>query len=290
MKARLFTTSILCLVLACIRISAQDNATRGNDPYGVCDAKIRSAPEDAYNPCREYLKRSSIDDAERIEYVKNWVAQYEKVRPYLQFLQSLTADQEAAWFVYEPDLVIELPQTSEKEGPYKIQIARSFTDPMEEAMLRKAEAVYPGPRKMIQGVFRSLDYCADEFPKEMAPIWGMLGNDKIELTTTVTARAVRYYYDLTLAARRNPLLPTGFTASSTNLKYDAGIEFFSRYSHNKDTFNRVYVADLTLEWDFTCGGLCGMGFTRNKVVVLDSQGNVIAMYLDAPMNSVSWVS
>lgn len=33
-----------------------------------------------------------------------------------------------------------------------------------------------------------------------------------------------------------------------------------------------------------------MGFTRNKLVVLDSQGNVVALYLDAPINSESWVS
>jgi len=33
-----------------------------------------------------------------------------------------------------------------------------------------------------------------------------------------------------------------------------------------------------------------MGFTRNKLVVLDGHGNVVAMYIDAPVNSESWVS
>jgi hypothetical protein len=33
-----------------------------------------------------------------------------------------------------------------------------------------------------------------------------------------------------------------------------------------------------------------MGFTRNKLVVLDAKGNVLAMYLDAPVNSQFWVS
>lgn len=288
MKAGLFTTFILCMVLPCIQLSQQDRTASRTNKYSVCMAAIRKAPEDAYKPCRQYLEQSPFDDPKRIQYVQNWLAQYESLLPYAEYLRSLTVDQKSDWIVYEPDMLIELPQTSEEEGPYKIQIARSFADPTEEAMLRKAEAVYPGPGKMVQELFRS--YCRGESPKEMTPLWGIPGNDNIQATTTVTARAVRYYYDLSLAARKNPTLPTGFTAVSTNLKYAAGIKYFNEYSHGQGTFNNVYVADLTLDWAFICGGLCGMGFTRNKVVVLDTQGNVIAMYLDAPVNSMIWVS
>jgi hypothetical protein len=186
--------------------------------------------------------------------------------------QGPTAAQKATWFVYEADLKIELPQTSEDKGPFKIQISRSFGDSKEEAMLRKAEAVYPGS------------------PNGAAPIWGALDNDNILSTRIVTASAVRYYYDLTLAARKNPHLPSGFTAVATSLKYDGVIKHFDQYSHKKDSFGNVYVADLTLDWSFTCGGLCGIAFTRNKLVVLDSNGNVIAMYLDSPKNSQIMVS
>ena len=93
MKASLFTTSILCTVLASIQVPEQGKATPKNDLYSVCIAKIRSAPQDAYDPCRQYLEQSSSDDAKRIQWVKNWVAQYEKKRPYAQFLKNLTTDQ-----------------------------------------------------------------------------------------------------------------------------------------------------------------------------------------------------
>jgi hypothetical protein len=288
MKARLLITACLYILVATVVSPAQDEFAGRTDAYSACILKIRNAPQDAYDPCRQYLEQSSSDDPKRIQWVKNWATRYEKLRPYAQFLRKLTTDQKAAWIVYEPDMVIQLPQTSEEEGPYKIQISRSFADSMEGVMLTKAEAVYPGPDQMIQALFRS--YRPDRLPKEMAPVWGMPGNDNIEETTTVTARAVRYYYDLSLAARRNPALPTGFTAMGSSLKYTAGIKYFDQYMHGEDVFQRVYVADLTLEWGFVCGGLCGMGFTRNKVVVLDSQGDVIAMYLDAPVNSESWVS
>lgn len=217
----------------------------------------------------------------------------------MQFLQGLTTDQKAAWLVYEPDMTIQLPQTSEKKGPYKIEISRSFGGSKEEGMLREAEAVYSSPSKMVEDVFRFLDDRepdgkGNERTREMAPLWGMRGNDEIESTQIVTARAVRYYYDLTLAVRHNPHLPSGFDAVNTDLKYTAAIKHFDHYSHNhnhkEDRFENVYVADLTPKWGFGCGVLCGMGFTRNKLVVLGDKGEVIAMYLDAPENSNSWVS
>jgi hypothetical protein len=274
---------------------AQDGATTENDPYKLytlCVANIMNVPLEAYRPCKQYLEQTptSDDNTPQVKYVKTWIARYEKVLPYLQFLQGLTTDKNAPWLVYEPDMAIHLPETSDTEGPYKIQISRSFRGLNEEEMLRKAEAVYSSPSKMVADVFRSLGYWADKPSEEMAPIWGMPGNDNIQSTDVVTARAVRYYYDLSLAAKANPQLPTGYAAVAIGLKYDGVLKHFDRYSHNGNTFEDVYVGDLTLEWSFTCGSLCGMGFTRNKLVVLDANGNVIAMYLDAPVNSESWVS
>jgi hypothetical protein len=271
-------------------LRAQDGAATKNDPYELCIAKIKNAPLEAYRPCKEYLEQTSDDDATHREYVSTWILRYERVLPYLQFLQGLTADTSAPWFVYEPDMHIQLPETSDTDGPYKIQISRSFNGSIEEDMLRKAEAVYSSPANMIADVFRSLKYWADETPEDMEPIWGALGNDNLQSTNVVTARAVRYYYDLSLAAKANPHLPTGFDAVATGLKYNGVIKHFDRYSHKENSFENVYVADLTLDWSFSCGGLCGVGFTRNKLVVLDAKGSVLAVYLDAPENSQIWMS
>lgn len=291
MKVRFFVASLLCFAIVPVGSSLQDQALSGNDRFDVCVAKIESAPpQDAYNSCTEYLEQSGSDHTDHVQRVKAWVMLYKEIRPFMQFLQSLTLNEKARWLLYEPDIAVELPQTSETEGPYTVQIARSFANLTEEALLRKAEAVYPGPNEMIRDALLSSGGRVDELLKEMTPIWGEQGNDKIELTNVVTARAVRYYYDLTLAARKEPHLPTGVTALRTNLKYEAGIKYLDRYWHGKDAFDSVYVADLTLEWGFHCGGLCGMGFIRNKLVVLDSHGNVVAMYLDAPVNFESWVS
>ena len=265
---------------------AQNRA--GHDLYKTCVANIRNAPLDAYSPCKQYLEQASRDDAPQIEYVETWITKYEKFLPYIQFLRGLTADKSAPWFVYEPDMAIQLPQTSDKDGRYIIQISRSFSDSNEENMLRKAEAVYSGPSKMVTDVIRSLGYATP--PEEMTPLWGTPGNDNIQSAEVVTARAVRYYYDLSLSAKANSHLASGFDAVATSLKYDGVIRHFDRYDHAGNAFENVYVSDLTLQWSFVCGGLCGMGLTRNKLVVLNANGDVIAMYLDAPVNSESWVS
>jgi hypothetical protein len=269
---------------------AQEGTASENDPYDICRTKIENVPLQAYDSCEQYLEGASRDDAEHAKYVKTWLTKYEKVLPYVRFLQGLYPDENAPWFVYQPDMGIELPQTSDTSGPHKIQISRSFGNSNEEQMLRKAEAVYAGPSRMIAGIFMSLDDWTQTPPGEMAPIWGVRGNDDIRSTNVVTARAVRYYYDLSLDAKVNPHLAKGFTDLDTALNYDAAIKHYDRYSHNGNAFMDVYVADLTLQWSSTCGALCGMGFTRNKLVVLDASGNVVAMYLDAPVNSESWVS
>jgi hypothetical protein len=278
------------LVPAPIPASAQNQATLDVEPYDVCISAIKKTPLNAADSCRKYLEKKPYDDAARIKYVAKWLANYEKVLPYAKFLQGLPVDQKADWFVYEPDLDIELPQTSENKGSFQMEIARSFADSIQDGMLKKAEAVYSRPSTSVEEIFRSLEYWANEYPKEMAPVWGMRGNDNIQQASIVTARAVRYYYDLTLTERKNPHLTTGFTAEGTSLKYGASIKLVDKYTHKRETFEDVYVADLTLQWSFNCGMLCGMGFTRNKVVLLDRSGNVIAMFLDAPVNSQSWVS
>jgi hypothetical protein len=290
MRSLITIALALRLLTAPIQTSAQDKPAARTDPYSICYAAMTKTPLDAGSPCKEYLELKPYDDPSRIKYVTKWLANYEKVLPYAKFLQGLAVDQKADWFVYEPDLSIELPQTSENKGSFQMEIARSFADSIQDDMLKKAEAVYSGPSKSVEEIFKSLEYWANEYPKQMAPVWGMRANDDIQQANIVTARAVRYYYDLTLAARKNPRMPTGFNAVGTSLKYNAAIKLVDKYTHKKETFEDVYVADLTLEWSFNCGMLCGMGFTRNKVVLLDRSGNVIAMFLDAAVNSQSWVS
>lgn len=81
-----------------------------------------------------------------------------------------------------------------------------------------------------------------------------------------------------------------FTFLSSSLKYEASIKKVDAYERAGKSFTNVYVANMTLTWAQVCGGLCGFGFTRNKIVVLSLSGEIVGMFLDDPVNRRSWVS
>ena len=104
--------------------------------------------------------------------------------------------------------------------------------------------------------------------------------------------AVIYYQKLSeqLKQNNNKIKENSFAFHSTELKYLSSIKKLEKYERGGKVFKNIYVADMTLTWSQICGGLCGFGFTRNKVVVLDEKGNVLEMFLDSPENNRSWVS
>jgi multidrug efflux pump subunit AcrA (membrane-fusion protein) len=89
-------------------LHAQDDAAARSNPYKLCIAEIQNAPLEAYRPCKQYLEQASPDDTKHRERVSAWIVRYEKVLPYVQFLQGLTADANARWFVNGPDMEIQI--------------------------------------------------------------------------------------------------------------------------------------------------------------------------------------
>ena len=259
---------------------------RGRDSFDKRDSSFRSNdrvfPSDLLDLAQRFLK--SLDCGLRLP--AEGVAP--EARLELPFV--LARDPNGAWLVYEADLSLEIPQVAEKDSNHTVELDRSFNGPIEDALIKKAEAVYQGPNKMIDTILRDPRWLAEHIPEDSEPLWWIAGNDNVRLTTIVTARAVHHYYDLSLKLRQNPDAVPGFRMNHTSLAYRANIKRYGKYSHGEDRFSDVYLADLNLEWPHSCGGLCGMSFKRNKVVILSASGDVLAMYLDAPVNSSVTVS
>lgn len=108
----------------------------------------------------------------------------------------------------------------------------------------------------------------------------------------MTTGAVLYYYNISQACRNNDgkLKENSFTFLSSSLKYEASIRKMDVYERAGRNFSNVYVANMTLTWAQVCGGLCGYGFTRNKIVVMSPSGEILEMFLDDPVNNSSWIS
>ena len=269
----------------------QDNLQPGREAFALCESSMRRDPKLADKLCREYLEKYPGDDYQRLQVADKFVKAYERVVAYAKALESLSsARSNRDWLIFEPDLKINLPQTSDVAGNYKVEINRSSSNALEAGLLAKAEAVYGNQDRFIGLISRDPLSWADDLPEQVAPPWGARGNDNVEVAEVITASAVRYYYDLSLSSREHRAFRAVFPMSSTGLKYTAAIKHYDKYEHSGKKFDNVYVADLNLEWSSICGGLCGIGFTRNKLVVFDNQGEVLALFLDANVNSSSWVS
>ena len=258
--------------------------------YDLCTERMRSDPQSAYEICGEYLRKYPNDDDRLVRFVREWITSYEKVQPYIKSLRSLApSDSAASWLIYEPDLSVYIPEVVERDGNHPVETGRSFDGAGEEAMLMKAEAVYPAADKIIGKILSHPWFWAGNLPDGDGPIWWEGGKESVLSAEVVTASAVRYYYELSQSLRRDPkLLINGFEMWRTSFKYAASIKYHEGYARGRERFTDVYVADLNLEWSHTCGGLCGRGFKRNKVVVLNRGGEVLAMFLDAPENRGGW--
>lgn len=298
MKLLHLSLGVVIILNAPVRAAVQDNRQVARELYRRCTSEMRTNPQDAYEPCKEYLRKYPGDDERFVQFVKNWVTAYDLVLPYIMSARAITpSGSTTPWFIYEPDRHLEIPQVIEKAGAHTVEVVRQFNGEKEDALLRKAEAVYPSVDSMVAKVAGGPAFFAQYAPLENEPLWWNSAHSGIRETYVVTARAVRYYYDLSQELRRDHTFvsnfrqePTSFRMDRTSLKYVALISHYEQYARGQENFRDVYVAELNLEWSQTCGGLCGAGYKRNKVVVFGATGNVLRMFLDAPENRGAWVS
>jgi hypothetical protein len=268
---------------------AQIDAKARDEAYSRCTTFSRDT-EATYKACKDYLDKFPNDDYQRSDTATKFIRAYDRAAAYASALQTYALSQPNTWFIYEPDLKIDLPNVDEKQGSYSIKIQRSFKNAAESAMLRKAEAVYGPQSRYINSMRQSPVQWAESLPAEIAPLWGATGNDNVIDCDVITASAVRYYYDLSISSREHRQFRNVYPMVATGLTYNASIKHYDDWEHRTRKFHDVYVADLNLEWSSICGGLCGIGFTRNKLVVLDQRGEVLELFLDAAVNHQGWVA
>lgn len=285
----------LFCILFCSSTFAQEDVKAKHEAYYLCINTISQSPKQAYQFCSSYLQKYPDDDKRLTDYVQRWITAYLKISVYLNSIEKhLDSNETKDWIVYKPDLKKKIPIISDISGSHKIEIARHFTNSKEEKYLRIAESVYPNPKKFSDDLYKNWSYWSQSHttPPENEFIWWTGYSDTILSTAVLTSSAVIYYFDISqkLKNNNNKIKENSFTFFDTNLKYDSSIKKFDKYERGGRNFTDVYVADMTLTWGQICGGLCGHGFTRNKVVVLDKNGTVLGMFLDAEVNRGGWVS
>lgn len=288
-----FAGLLAVLVLLAAPLCAQKEDVKAKHAaYYLCINTIEKNPHQAKEYCSAYLKKYPNDDARLVEFVKKWISAYGKISTYLKIFRD--SENAARWMVYKPDLKKKIPIVSQEDSFHKVKISREFAASKEEKLLRKAEAVYPSFETISRDLFRGWRYLSE--PQASLPSgepkWWTGSFDTILSAQTVTTGAVIYYYDISRKLKENnhKIKENSFTFYRTELKYRSSIKKTGKYERSGKTFSNVYVADMNLTWGQVCGGLCGHGFTRNKVVVLDEDGAILDLFLDAAVNFTHWVS
>lgn len=286
---------IALLLLAGGPTLAQEDINAKHAAYYRCTENIQKDPHQAYEYCSDYLNKYPNDDPRLVEYAGRFVTAYKKISQYLESVPPANfVEKTPGWAVYRAPSPATIPAVDSPHVKYPITITRDYSSPEEEKLLAKAESVYKNPDNIELQLLKDWGYFAQKYAElpEGEPRWWTGQFDTILGTEVVTTEAVLYYYNIsqTFRNKNGVVKENTFTFWSSSLKYEASIKKLAAYERAGKSFTNVYVANMTLTWSQICGGLCGFGFTRNKIVVLSPSGEILEMFLDDPVNRSTWMS
>lgn len=192
------------------------------------------------------------------------------------------------WTFSESDFKLDLKEEKIDQGSYKINIVRKSPNETERLLIRKAEALYPKenlvekPKSTTAAEKKVFSPTVEE-----APFWSLKSFDGVKIAAIVSTRSINYYLELSSAYRNNQK-PTAIEMSKTAFSYSAVVVHYDKYDFRRENFENVNVVFLKMKWSQYCGGLCAMGFTREKFVVFDKNNEPLAVFTD--METGVWVS
>ena len=179
----------------------------------------------------------------------------------------------------------------EVKRSYTKTVVREAASEFEASLIAQAEAVYP-PRDTV--VARAWD------PAQVAETeyWYHHSFDGVRIPYALTGDAVAYYADLidTLQADTSEAGERLRSFTHASLDYKATASFRDVYTFEgedpltreplpSESFERVYVVHMSLEWSQHCGNLCAMWISHERVVVFDEAGTLLRVFLDGPRPS-----
>jgi hypothetical protein len=199
MKSAWLVIMVLTLVSGALAQTEDDLKAR-DEAFSRCN-QISRDRETRYKLCKDTLSKYPTGDDQHRQTAETFVRAFERAMSYAKALQAFWLSKPGTWFVYEPDLKIDLPNVDQtlSVNRYKIRINRSFKSADEEAMIKKAEAVYGGQFRYIDSMRSVPESWGDNLPDEVAPLWGSVGRQRHDDGRGRQRR--QYYYDPSISAR-----------------------------------------------------------------------------------------
>ena len=171
----------------------------------------------------------------------------------------------------------------EVERSYSKSIVREAASVFEATLIARAEVVYPPRDSVVAAAW-------DPVQVPEVGYWFYGAFDGVLLPYAITGDAVTYYSELIDALEAGERLQF-LTAAS--LDYRATASFREEYTFEgvdpetleplpSESFERVYVVEMSLKWHQYCGFDCAMWIDHDRVVVFDEAGDVLRVFLDGP--------
>jgi hypothetical protein len=135
----------------------------------------------------------------------------------------------------------------------------------------------------FESILRDLQPWYPELPPnpENEEIWWFASFDGVRIPYALTRASVAYYLRLTEAFRTGDFDSVGtFPMQSSSVEYTATINRRPDFVYEGNHFEDVYVVEMDLSWSDVCGNLCGLWFSKKRVVVLSLDGNLRAVFGD----------
>ncbi|MEM9998231.1 MAG: hypothetical protein AAF809_11070 [Bacteroidota bacterium] len=167
------------------------------------------------------------------------------------------------------------------ERSYSKSIVREAASGFEATLLAQAEATYPSRDSVVAAAQDPSFVPETEY-------WYYSRFDGVNIPYAITGDAVTYYADLIDALEAGEELQS---LTIAELDYQARVSFREAYTFEgpdpltleplpPESFERVYVVEMSLAWSQYCGPLCAMWIDHERVVVFDEAGTLLRVYLD----------
>lgn len=158
-----------------------------------------------------------------------------------------------------------------------IKIRRDAVNDLQKKMITAAEAAAPDAKALLKAVGKT--------PLEKDQWWHQeqLG---IRVPFAVTAAAVDYYSKLIEGWQMQAF--NRYVEPTSSLDYLAKAEFHQDYEHQGKTFKKVHVVSLKLRFseNFSATTTEGLSFEKERTVILNADGKVLAISGDGPAEAL----
>jgi len=180
---------------------------------------------------------------------------------------------------------------TDKNSSFNAYVYRAEPGDYYYDIINLAESLYL-PSKVVMGEKNQFSADSLNASANEEDIWWRDNFDGIKIPYCLTKSAVNYYSELIEAFRKNDQEKLGVKSQNfAEFSYVAEIRQKLVYERNGYVFkdkDKLFIVTMTMEWESRCGDLCGLKFTKERIVIIDSSGKVLAVFGDGPVET--WVS